>query len=189
MKHRVFIAINLPERVKTALSEYQNKWQKLPVRWIKPENLHITLVFIGDVEEGEIPKIEQAIGKVIVRHKSFPIILNKTLYSPYKKDAEVPKMIWATGQLSKEFLDLKKELEEELAGKIGFSPESREAVLHITLARIKEWEWRIIEPDERPEIEEDVSLEIKAESIELMESQLKRDGPEYAILQSFNFNK
>ena len=192
MKHRVFIAINLPEGVKTALSKYQNKWQKLPVKWTKSENLHITLVFIGDVDEGKILKIKQAINKVIVRYKSFPIVFDKTLYSPHKKDKEIPKMIWVKGQLSKDFLNLKKDLEKELTRKIGFSSEnrpacrqSRETVLHITLARIKEWEWRIIEPDERPEIEEDINFKITAESIELMESVLKRSGSEYTILESF----
>lgn len=201
MKHRIFIAINLPEEVKTSLADYQNKWsrptislgrgsstvsgQELPARWTKPENIHITLVFIGDVDKEGIPKIKQVIKKVIVRQKSFSAVLDKILYSPYKKDKESPRMIWAMGQLSEEFLNLKKDLEKELSEKIRFSPEKREATLHITIARIKKWEWRRIEPDERPEIEEYINLSFEVKSIELMESKLKRSGSEYTILESF----
>jgi 2'-5' RNA ligase len=39
MRHRVFIAINLPENVKNKLSSYQEKWPELPIRWTKKENL------------------------------------------------------------------------------------------------------------------------------------------------------
>ena len=57
---------------------------------------------------------------------------------------------------------------------------------HITLERIRQWEWRRIEPEERPEIEEEINLSFLVNSIKVMESLLKRKGPKYTILESAN---
>lgn len=182
MKRRIFIAINLPENIKNTLADYQKKWPDLPARWIKPENLHITLVFIGYVEEEEISEIRQILANLVVQHKRFFLVLDKISYGPSK--IIPPRMVWASGELSKEFFELKQDLEKELSKKIKFTPEKREAALHITLARIKEWEWRRIEPEERPVVDEELNLSFQVASIEVMESKLKRGGAEYAILES-----
>jgi len=58
---------------------------------------------------------------------------------------------------------------------------------HITLGRIKTWQFRQIEPEERPEINEDIDLTFEVKSIEIMESQLKKGGPEYTVLESVPF--
>ncbi|MBU4368064.1 hypothetical protein KKC49_04360, partial [Patescibacteria group bacterium] len=84
MKHRIFIAINLPNDIKKNLTAYQNKWPDLPARWTKPENLHITLVFIGSIDEKGISEIRQILGNLIVRHKTFFVSLNKISYGPPK---------------------------------------------------------------------------------------------------------
>ena len=47
MRHRIFIAINLPEDVKKELAKYQEKWPEFPAKWMSPENIHITLEFLG----------------------------------------------------------------------------------------------------------------------------------------------
>jgi len=200
-KHRVFIAINLPERIKSALADYQNKWSRsqidrgsstgsgpeLPARWTKTENIHITLVFIGYVEEQQILEIIQVVQKVVEQQKSFSIRLEKIIYGPPK--ISPPRMVWVMAKKSEEFNLLCDKLNKVLLNlpKINFKPERREITPHITLARIKEWEWRRIEPDERPEIEEYVNFEIPVKSIEIMESVLKRPGPEYRIIESIPF--
>jgi len=63
--------------------------------------------------------------------------------------------------------------------------ESRPYTPHLTLGRIKTWEFRKIEPEERPKIDEDINLSFEVNSIEIMESQLKRGGPKYTILENF----
>jgi len=71
-------------------------------------------------------------------------------------------MVWVTGERVKEF---------------NLSP-------HITLGRIKTWQFRQIEPEERSEINEDIDLDFEVNSIEIMESQLKKTGPDFTILES-----
>ena len=62
-------------------------------------------------------------------------------------------------------------------------------VPHITLGRIKAWEWQRIEPEERPDVSREIDLGFEINSIEVMESQLKRAGPDYTILHSCPLQK
>lgn len=181
-KHRVFIAINLPEEIKRELSKYQEKWPELPAKWIAKDNLHITLEFLGDLTEEELGEVCIIAKEVSKRHSSFSLNLDKVLYGPSKKLP--PKMVWAEGEKSDDLLDLKEDLQEYLLEKIAFKPEVRGFVPHITLARIKEWEWKKIEPEERPEVSDDIDLIFTVESIEVMESELRKGGPEYTVIES-----
>jgi 2'-5' RNA ligase len=93
-------------------------------------------------------------------------------------------MIWVEGKPSQELSDLKKKLEDALlSADSGLQRvEERVMVPHITLARIKNEQWRQL--PEKPEISEPFDFQISANSIEVMESELKRGGAEYTILES-----
>jgi 2'-5' RNA ligase len=184
MKHRIFIAINLPEDIKKKLVDYQSKWPELPIRWTRKENLHITLVFLGYLNDEELLEICKVTKKVASQNPVFSVNLNKIFYGPPKKMP--PRMVWAEGEKSKEFTSLIEDLEKSLmtSGEVHFSPEKRAFSPHITLGRVKTWEFRQIEPEERPEISEEISLNFEVNSIEIMESHLKRGGPDYAALES-----
>lgn len=152
MRHRVFIAINLPEDIKNKLADFQYKWPELPARWTKKENLHITLEFLGYLTDEEILDVIERTKEQSSKQESYSITLNKIIYGPPNKP---PRMVWAVGDK-----------------------------YHITLARLKQWEFRKMESEERPEVSEDINLQFEVNSIEVMESELKRTGPEYSILQS-----
>ncbi|MEK7541078.1 MAG: RNA 2',3'-cyclic phosphodiesterase [Patescibacteria group bacterium] len=189
-RHRIFIAINLPEDIKKTLAFYQNKWQELPAKWVSPDNIHITLEFLGDLTDEELGEVCLAVKEAAQRHSSFSISLNNVSYGPLPLNPKKsPKMIWAVGEGNKELADLKNDLEKFLLKSIRFSPENRKFALHVTLARIKEWEWKRIDPEERPEINENIDLLFTVESIEVMESELKRSGPVYTILESHNLGE
>jgi 2'-5' RNA ligase len=191
MRHRIFLAINLPEKIKQELSKHQNKIERMftfeqkPIRWVKKGNLHITMVFLGYVSEEDIPEILKTTEQTVKQNNSFSINLNKICYGPPKKI--LPRMVWALGEKSEELGKLQTELENSLLSfpKGLKRSEGRPHTPHITLGRIQKWKFKRIEPEERPEIEEDISLSFQVNSIEIMESQLKRTGAEYSILQSF----
>jgi 2'-5' RNA ligase len=181
-KHRIFIAINLPEGVRKKLAEYQTKWPELPIRWTRPKDIHITLVFLGYLTDEELLEICRITKEVASKHTSFNINLTKICYGP--TDKKPPRMIWAVGEKSEEFISLKNDLDKSLA----FS-ENREFSPHITLGRVRKWEWQRIEPEERPEVNEDISLSFSVSSIEVMKSSLKRTGAEYSVLESHNLGE
>lgn len=181
-RHRIFIAINLPQDIKKQLERYQQKWPDLPAKWTKKDNLHVTLEFLGDLVDQELAEVCKIIAEVSQRHNSFSINLDKISYGPPGKMP--PRMVWASGEKSDDLADLRQDLQECLLQEIRYRPEDRGFSLHINLARINEWEFRKIEPEERPEIDEGIDLAFTAESIEVMESELKRTGPVYTILES-----
>jgi len=183
MDHRIFIAINLPESVKEKITSAQKNLRAFPARWVKKENLHITLIFLGRFKDEEVARVCQIAQEVAGKTQPFQIKLDKICYGPPKKIP--PRMVWVSGEKSEELAKLRDNLEKEIFSPIaqdfsGTQPLSP----HITLARIKQWEWRRIEPDEMPQVEQDISLDFEARSIEVMESHLKREGPEYVILES-----
>lgn len=161
MRHRVFIAINLPENIKRELASYGDKWPELPARWTKKDNLHITLEFLGYISDQEVLEVCENAKETASKHNSFEVKLTKICYGPPGKAP--PRMIWAMGEKIKEF----------------------DIVPHITLGRIRTWQWKQIEPEERPEVEEDINLNFEVDSIEVMESVLGGGGPKYTVLESF----
>lgn len=183
-RHRIFIAINLPEDIKKELSKYEERFPELQAKWVGRENLHITLNFLGDLTDVELGDVCQTVKEVAETFKSFSISLNKIVYGPPKKMP--PRYIWVNGEKSEELQELKNELEELLLEKVSFKPEGRGFTPHITLARISEFAFRQIEPEERPEINDDIDFMFSVESIEVMESELKRGGPQYTIIESHN---
>ncbi len=173
-KHRIFIAINFPSEVKKYLAKFQERWAELPAKWASAENLHITMVFLGDLTDQELGEVCMATKEVVKNCNSFDINLNKVSYGP--DDKIPPRMVWVGGGKNKELSLLKKNLEESLLGKINFKLEERLFNPHVTLARISTFLWRQIEPEERPEVAENIDVSFTVESIEVMESELKRSG-------------
>jgi len=184
MRQRIFIAINLPEGIKKKLVDYQSKWLELPIRWTKKENLHITLLFLGYLNDQQLLETCKIIKEVAARNLPFSINLERVCYAPPGKI--LPRMVWVKGEKSEELGKLQKDLENSLLTtsiKAG-ETEIRPYTPHITLGRIRAWQFRQIEPEERPEVSEEISLNFPVNSIEVMESQLKRGGAEYVVLES-----
>jgi len=196
-RRRIFIAINLPDDIKKKLAGYKERWPELPIKWTKQNNIHITLAFLGYVMDEELIDICKNVKETASKYPSFFINLFKICYGPADKKPHSetssltgrpaisgnrpPRMVWVVGEKSKEFASLKEDLDKSLiiSEKRQFSP-------HITLGRIRKWEWQRIEPEERPAVDEDINLSFSVDSIEVMESILKKRGPEYIILESYD---
>jgi 2'-5' RNA ligase len=184
MKHRIFIAVNLPTIAREEiLSEQKEISRDLPVRLTREDNLHVTLCFLGSITEERISKVCEILREIAEKHNAFSISLYRIDYGP--PDIIPPRMIWAIGAENKELSEINKELEQKLLKRKN----NRDFLPHITLGRIREWQWRQIDIEERPLIEKDISINFEVKSIDIMESQLKRAGAEYTILKSFPLKK
>ncbi|MFH1180937.1 MAG: RNA 2',3'-cyclic phosphodiesterase [bacterium] len=179
MRHRIFIAINLPEKIKKELAGYENKWLELPCRWTKTENLHITLAFLGYLTDEEMLEVLKITRNALKEREPFSISLNKICYGPAEEKSGRPRMVWAKGEKTEALADLQDNLVKALE-----SEENRGFSFHLTLGRLKQWEFQKMELEERPEINEDINLNFEVNSVEVMESELKRGGPTYTILES-----
>jgi 2'-5' RNA ligase len=190
MRRRIFIGINLPEEIRKELEKFQFKFSELPARWVKKENFHITLAFLGYVKDEDLPRIIEITKNVATRHAPFLIKIVKVTYGPPK--VSPPRMVWAIGEKNESLWKLQEDLKNALMEmKIPQleEEEGRGFIPHITLARIRKWEFKQMEPEERPEIDEDLNFSFEVKSIEIMESHLKRGGAEYTILESIPLSK
>ena len=185
-RHRVFIAINLSNDIKKSLMKSQKQIQEMfvfddeemaskAIKWTKEDNLHITLEFLGYISDQEVFDICELVKDVAFNHEEFMIDLTKIQADP--------KMIWVTGENSEELVSLKNDLSKELG-----VPEVKTYNPHITLARINKWIWHKIDPEERPTIDEDINVSFLVDSIDVVESVLKKSGPQYTVLESASLN-
>jgi len=178
MKRRIFIAILLPEDIKKDIVDWQKNHLYLQVRWIKPENLHITLAPPWYADENELHETVKVIIESIREFPSFEVDFKDIFPGP---PGNAPRLIWAEGKTPEEFISLKERVENSLFdNKTGFlRKEKRQPKLHLTVARFNPAMAKL------PEFREKINWNFIAEKAALMQSQLKRGGAEYAVLQKF----
>lgn len=188
---RIFIAVNLPLEIKKQLAEleetiksaFPDEIRDRVAKWVRPENLHITLLFIGEVRDEELIQIIETVRAAVRGWQSFEVKFKKVCYGPAK--AMPPRLIWLETERNKDLECLAESLGQAmLKNGILRQLENRPFAGHITLARLNVWVWRKIEPEERPEITQELNRAFPVNSIDIMESALKRTGPEYIILKS-----
>lgn len=143
---RLFLALSFNDTTTRALGEQRKLLPEFPLwlRWTLPENLHITTLFLGDVDEAVIPIITESLETFSATVEPFTMTIGDITYAP--QDGS-PWMIWATFKEGQEFLQL---AEETLSRMQKIAGEERGALPdittlkqmkffpHITLAHLKE---------------------------------------------------
>jgi 2'-5' RNA ligase len=184
VKKRIFIAINLSDQLKRKLFEWELKleqkyqlgeFRSKNINWVIKNNLHITLVFIGYVTDDETYEICKTVKDVAKNHSQFYVELEKIITGPPHKQA---RMFWVEGEKSQELANLQADLENALSGANNYKREIRPFRPHITLARFTNQVAEML-----PEINEVFKSLITVDSIDVMQSVLHRNGPEYTILE------
>jgi 2'-5' RNA ligase len=126
---RIFTGVEIPAEVVQSLSVLRGG---LPgARWIDPENYHLTLRFIGDVDHAVARDVMQILGRV--ERRSFEIAFNGLEHFGGKKPRAVIAMVAANGRLA----ELQAE-HERILQRIGLPPEQRKFTPHVTLARLRD---------------------------------------------------
>ncbi len=133
---RAFIALSIPEDVKAYLSDVADALSRREdgVRWVRGENQHLTLKFLGEIDEEQKRKIVPLLNCVAERFSEIRVSLKGIDGFPKKQVARVIVITLTDGV--EELKNLSGAIEDELA-KIGFEKENREFVPHITLGRRK----------------------------------------------------
>ena len=133
---RAFIAIELPEAVKQALSRVEAKLVRLdvPVKWVDPMGIHLTIKFLGSVDSTLLPDIAQASIEATRGITPFKWELGQPGAFPGLQN---PQVVWVgvKGELNR-LIDVQKRLELVLAA-LDFPPEDRPFAAHLTLGRAR----------------------------------------------------
>ena len=137
MEIRTFIAIPLPMEVKKELMGAQEKLKKtlaLDVKWVSSESMHLTLKFLGDIDEGMIPSISGCMKESLKGRSRFEFEVKGLGVFPHFKK---PLVIWAgTCNTGKNFKEMHAALDQNLET-FGVPREEKEFHAHITLGRVK----------------------------------------------------
>ena len=177
---RTFIAIDLPEKIKNKIAELENDFKKcnLTFKWVKPENLHLTLKFLGDIDQEGVSKINEAITTVSGKFAAFKASFNSFGFFPNEKN---PRVFFISIDKEELFKSIASELEKELET-LGFKKENR-FKSHITLARIKDL--KNIESLKEKIKNTQLNEEFPADTIILYKSTLTKEGPLYEEISSY----
>jgi 2'-5' RNA ligase len=185
---RAFIAIDIPEDVRAAITEAQARLKRanlgVKVSWTKIASVHLTLQFLGYVEEPVVPKISEALSVVAGQHEPLDLSVRGAGAFPGENR---PRVLWvgcddAEGKL--------KALARAVQGamqQFGFEPEHREFSAHLTLGRIK-----VPKPDDAltralDSIKDTDFGTMHVDAIHLFQSQLHPEGSIYTKLSSHTF--
>ena len=127
---RLFVGVELPEDVRERIASL---CAGVPgARWVQPENLHLTLRFIGEVANGDADDIYHALSAV--RPRSFDVILSGVGH--FDTGNEV-RALWVGVERNAELVALRDRIESALV-RVGLAPEGRRFTPHVTLARLKD---------------------------------------------------
>ncbi len=134
---RAFIAFALPDPLVARIRAIQEAIQEqgLKLKWVRPENIHLTLKFLGDIPKTAIPQAEAAMAEAVSQAAPPALEVKGMGVFPALKRARV---LWLglSGD-TPSLIALQKRLDQALAHQ-GFAPEKRPFKAHLTLARIKE---------------------------------------------------
>lgn len=176
---RLFVAIPLPKFVRCRLSEVKQPIEG--VRWQRPDQLHVTLKFLGDVSEQRTSLLISELKDI--HHHAFTMTIKGF---GYFSRGSSPVVLWAGISNSKELHKLYQRVEERCVG-MGFQPESRAFKPHVTVGRMQ----GVSESDVISFINEHrqfVIPKVEVNEFVLFESTLDPGGAVHEKAERFQFN-
>ena len=190
---RCFVAVELDAPLRRALADVQRRTRgriekalgpDSRVQWVRPESVHVTLKFLGDVEESRIPDLEAALRRMAAAHSVGTVEVAGLGVFP---DARNPRVLWVGLREGSALIARLAEAVDRAMSEVGFPPESRPFSPHLTLARIKEGGRAVGRALESQGLltESPVLGRLSVGALALMQSALHSSGAVYTRLAEF----
>jgi RNA 2',3'-cyclic 3'-phosphodiesterase len=179
---RVFVAIEISESLRAALSDLQGrlKMTGADIRWVRPESIHLTLAFVGDIPRIQIEPLKAALN-ASVREKAFDF--NVTGIGTFG-NLRNPRVLWAGISPCPALEHLRRQTVEAL-GTAGVDFDDKAFSPHLTIGRFKS-------PRNLSALKQQLEKEKsgnfgseKAQEVQLIKSELRPDGAKYTVLFRF----
>lgn len=179
---RLFVAIDIPAEIREHLSALVQELRPLAPQlgWVRAENLHLTLKFIGHTSDENLPAIRDALSAIKLQ-SSLELRFRSIGFFPSQKR---PRVLWVGIEAPPDLARLAAEINAALH-KLGFPAEARAFSPHLTLARIKEGRIpEVLLSALRAKAQQDLG-DTLVTHFHLIESKLRSTGAEYSTLTSF----
>jgi 2'-5' RNA ligase len=178
MPFRTFIAVELAGGVRRRAEKAIQRLRvaNAKVTWVKPENLHLTLKFLGDVPDSDVPKVCQVVADAVRGFDPFEIVFRGCGAFP---NTAAPRTIWiGVDQGSEELKAIHQAIDQALKAELRFPRETRRFQAHLTLGRVRESGPRAAELgaliDEMADFDGDLTI---VDEIVTFASFLEKSGP------------
>ena len=178
---RVFFCFDLQPDLKVQIYKKFSHLRHSTVRvsWVKPENMHITLKFLGEVDERRIEDFKEAAQTAITNAEvasNIKVVLERIGAFPA---IERPRVVWiGPASEPQAVISLAAALESQLVG-IGFEPERKPFTTHVTLGRVKDQSRSLRELTELIQRTPPFAYKASISRLTLMESKLSPQGSVY----------
>jgi len=186
MATRTFLAVDISEAVRQRLAEAMRQLlvPEAKIRWVRPENLHVTVRFLGDVEDGQMAGLCEAVAQAAAGLRPFEFAVERLLVIP---PGGRVRMVWAgVDDASGQMIALHDRLQEALHV-FDVKRDNRPFRPHLTLGRVKS----IRRPEHLCRLVEPYAAErfgtVQAEEVIVYSSKLTPAGPVYAPLARARF--
>jgi RNA 2',3'-cyclic 3'-phosphodiesterase len=181
---RLFVALEIPSTVRENLAALVDSLRRISKgpRWVRAENLHVTLKFLGEVAEAKVGAIRNALREI---HSEQVVTLNFRGLGFFPNEKH-PRVFWAGIEASPNLKTLAAEIDSRLE-KSGIRREQRPFSPHLTLAR---FERPVLSDALHKAIAANRELDsgsLRTSEFHLIQSELKPSGAEYTTLASFPF--
>jgi len=177
---RIFFAVPISEEVRNLLNDIQSDMRDLPgkIRWVPPEDVHLTIKFIGEVEEEVATNLQSQVDDLSLPER-FSITVNRTGVFPHPRR---PRVLWVGTEDSTSLEQIATQLDAAFE-EYGIEPETREFHPHLTLGRVK---GRGLPGETLNQFlnYEVPKISMPVESVVCYESVLKSSGAEYTALHT-----
>ena len=187
---RVFIAIDIDEKMRNAIADLQKQLnakvdvKKGDVKWVEPENIHLTLKFLGEIKDEQGAEVCEITKQVAELHQNFTLDIE----SVGSFGGRSAKVVWVgAGKGTDELLALQKDLDEQLT-LAGYPSEEREFSAHLTLCRVRNPKAGFKLAEAVGQFEKLKLGSIAADSLCVYQSQLTPAGPIYTLLASYKLS-
>jgi len=181
---RTFICIELPSDIKGRIAELQQDLKKFGrgVRWSRPDGIHLTLKFLGDVESDKMKEIGERVAVACKGIAPFHIELAQLGAFPNFKR---PRVFWLGADEKGGFLARLQKATESQLSEIGFPKEARDFSPHLTIGRVKSGDGldALCKALQNERIE---PMPFVVKQVVVMQSQLRPSGPLYTPLNVIN---
>ncbi|MFQ6103494.1 MAG: RNA 2',3'-cyclic phosphodiesterase [Candidatus Glassbacteria bacterium] len=178
---RLFLAVLLPEDLKEALGHLITELSGTgaSVKWVDPGNVHLTLKFLGEVEQWREPVIYEVSRLAAKEVKPFRLKVENVGAFPSLKR---PRVIWVGVGHSSHMATLHSRIEEGFQ-RIGFHLEKRAWTPHLTIGRVK-GTWRLKSLESKLAQSHFAPYTFRVSGIHLVKSTLRPEGPIYTTLRN-----
>ena len=185
MKIRSFLAFELPLDIKNTVARVSGELRQstLKARWVKVDNIHLTVIFMGNIETEDIPAIARGVQGVCQTFGPFDLSLKGIDCFPNRRN---PRVLWLglDGDLEP-MSDFRDALQEHLTG-FGIKEEKRKFKPHLTLARFRKPKKMDFEEDQLLSKYEDLSSSVcSLKELILFKSDLKPTGAVYTKMEAW----